>query len=173
VGSRLEQSRLFLRIEAEILPQGVRYRERDLLRSYETVVSFLEIDPSLTTYFDVNRWYLAICVGLVSFVALRAHSYLFDGAATLGQVLWAWGWAVVACAGTWMRAARYVGFRAAGIGLFFFERGGRDDPRPFLRSITAARDVHLERLRRSDSGTDQDSDDNHRQRFDCDGDSIH
>jgi hypothetical protein len=138
-----KQSRLFLRIEAEILADRVRYRERDLLRSYETTVSFTEIDPSVTTCFSVNRWYLVICVGLISFVVLRAHSYL-NGFASLGQVLWACLWAVAACAGTWMRAARYVGFRAAGVGLFFFERAGREDPLGFLQEIAAARNAYLE-----------------------------
>jgi hypothetical protein len=115
-----------------------------LLRSYETTVSFVEIDPSITTYFNVNRWYLVICVGLISFAVLRAHSYL-NGLASLGQVLWALLLAVAACTGTWMRAARYVGFRAAGIGLFFFERAGREDPFRFLQEIAAARSAYLEK----------------------------
>jgi hypothetical protein len=131
-----------LRIEAEILPDSVRYRERDLLRSYETVVSFDEIVPSTTTYFSVNRWYLVICVGLVSFAVLRAHSYL-HGDASLGQLLWATLWAAAACLGTWIRSAHYVGFRAAERGLFFFQQAGKDDPHAFLQSIASARDAYF------------------------------
>lgn len=145
MGATFKQSRLILRIEAEILPDGVRYRERDVFRSYETVISFGEIVPSVTTYFSINRWHLVICFGLLSLTALRAHS-AFVGVATLSQVLWAGFWAGAACLGTWMRAAHYIGFRAGDRGLFFFRRAGSDDPVPFLDAIAAARHAYFSRM---------------------------
>jgi hypothetical protein len=51
-----------LRIEAQVLPDGVLYRERALLRSIERKVRFEDIGEDVTRVFHVSRLYLLICL---------------------------------------------------------------------------------------------------------------
>jgi hypothetical protein len=61
VNRSFRQSRGLLRIEAQLLTDGVVYRERALLRSIERKVRFEDIGEDVTRVFHVSRLYLQIC----------------------------------------------------------------------------------------------------------------
>lgn len=150
MGKVFKQSRVFLRLEAEILDEGVRFVEKDVLRSYERLIPYPEIVESQARYFSVNRIYLLISVALASLLVLRCHTYFTEGTVTLSNLLWIGFWASAASLGTWVRAVRYVGFHATGGGIFFFDQKGRKNPSEFMNQIRVARRRYFDRLYHDD-----------------------
>lgn len=145
-----KQRRLALRIESEILPFGVRYREQDLFGDHDTVVPFEHISDQLVSAFRVSKLYLAITLGLLLLLVFNVYDYLFqtpDSArvpATGRDVALSFAWFAIAATGTWMRSVRYYGIVCTGTSLVFFDGRGRDDPRDYVRGILAARNAYLE-----------------------------
>ena len=160
MGKVFKQSRVFLRLEAEILEEGVRFVEKDVLRSYERLIPYPEIVESQARYFSVNRIYLLISVALVSLLVLRCHTYFTEGTVTLSNLLWVGFWALAASLGTWVRAVRYVGFHATGGGIFFFDQKGTRNPSEFLDQIMEARRRYFERLYHPDQASSNVTDPN-------------
>jgi hypothetical protein len=142
VSRSFRQSRGLLRIEAQLLPDGVLYRDRALLRSIERKVRFEDIGEDVTRVFQVSRLYVLVCLFFGVGLILRAHDYVTSDTVTPLQLAASVVWFVVALAGTWMTSPRLIGFPAAGGGLLFFEHG-RPAPVPFLEEMRAAKHEYL------------------------------
>lgn len=136
------QSRGLLRIEAQVLPDGVLYRERALLRSIERKVRFEDIGEDVTRVFHVSRLYLLICLCFAAALVLRSYSFATSDAVTAWQLAASVVWFVLPVAATWMTSPRLIGFPAAGGGLMFFERG-QPAAVPFLEELRAAKHEYL------------------------------
>lgn len=148
----LKQSRGIMRIDAEILEDGVRYAERDFLRSFRTTVPFEHISDELTHAFHVSRLYLVITIFFVAAFVLRLYHFVTSEGVSWGSLLWALFLALLAAGGTWMRSARYVGYSAAGADLLFFDKKGPQDPHEFLQAIQDAKSRYFhERYREAHS----------------------
>ena len=74
--TKLKQTRGVLRIEAEILGDGVRYSERDFLRSFSTKIAFEHIPHELTRMFHVSRLYIFISLVFVLAFGYRLHHFI-------------------------------------------------------------------------------------------------
>ena len=135
----LRQRRGLLTIEAEIVGDGVRYRERALFRSSEFKADFTEIDPDPVRIYHVPRLSLIICIFFAMSFLLRAYRVLIARDVPPITLLWAALLLVLPVLGTWMYGARYVGFRTGSGGLLFFEGRGSRSPDAFLDRIREAR----------------------------------
>lgn len=142
VNRSFHQSRGLLRIEAHLLPDGVLYRDRALLRSIERKVRFEDIGEDVTRVFHVSRLYLMICLFFGVGLVLRTYSFLTSDAVTPLQMVGWVVWFLLPVAGTWMTSPRLIGFAAAGGGLMFFERA-HPAPEPFLEELRAAKQEYL------------------------------
>jgi hypothetical protein len=138
---RLVQTRGFLRIEAELEADVVRYHSRAFLSSHEINVPLLLIPTQTTRFFRVNRWHLLICALLGFGTLYRVVDFLRGGDASPERWLFSLFWFAIAVAGTWINSARYVGYATPAGGLFFFDTRGTNDPSTFLRAIAEARDA--------------------------------
>lgn len=148
-----KQRRLALSIESEILPNGVRIREKDLFSSREAIIPYEHISDQVVKSFVVSKLFLAITLGMLLFFGFNFYDYYFSagdsprGPVTGRHVVMSFAWFAIAATGTWMRSARYVGIVCMGVGLFFFDRKGKDDPAGFIERIFAARNGYFEFLR--------------------------
>ena len=149
------QSRGLLQIETQLLPDGLLYRERALLRSIERKVRFEDIGADVTRVFHVSRLYLLICLFFGVGLILRTYSFITSDAVTPLQMAASLVWFVLPVAGTWMTSPRLIGYPAAGGGLLFFEHG-RPGPLPFLEELRTARQEYL-RARYAQPGTTADA----------------
>jgi hypothetical protein len=143
VNGGFRQSRVLLRIEAHLLPDGVLYRDRSLLRSIERKVRFEDIGDDVTRVFHVSRLYLLICVFFGVALLLRTYTFLTGDGVTPLQLAASVLYFALPVVGTWMTSPRLIGFPAAGGGLLFFERDRTDDPLPFLDHLRAAKQDYL------------------------------
>ena len=143
VNGGYRQSRGLLRIEAHLLPDGVLYRDRALLRSIERKVRFEDIGDDVTRVFHVSRLSLLICVFFGVALLLRTYSFLTGGDVTPLQLTASVLYFALPVVGTWMTSPRLIGFPAAGGGLLFFDREGSGDPRPFLDQLRSAKHDYL------------------------------
>jgi hypothetical protein len=140
--SFFRQSRGLLRIEAQLLPDGVLYRDRALLRSIERKVRFEDIGEDVTRVFHVSRLYLLICLFFGVGLVLRSYSFLTSDGVTALQLVASLVWFVLPVAATWMTSPRLIGFPAAGGGVMFFEHG-QPGPQPFLDELRTAKQEYL------------------------------
>ena len=131
----LKQRRGLLTIEAEVLPIGVRRKERGPFRSYESMVRFEELPDEITRAFYVSRLYLAISGFFLFLLVYRFYEFSISGKATLGGLLFSALWFVVAAIGTWMQSPHYIGFHSGATSLMFFDVKGKEDPTQFLMNI--------------------------------------
>jgi hypothetical protein len=130
-----------LRIEAEILPDGVRFHERGFLRSYETKIPFEAISDQVTRVFHVSRLYLFITAFFAFLLAFRLYGFIVSDEVSLGSLGLSLLFFLLAAGGTWMQSPRYVGF--AKTGPFFFAAGRKADPTAFIEQIKQARGAYL------------------------------
>jgi hypothetical protein len=149
------QSRGLLRIDVQLLPDGVLYRDRALLRSIERKVRYEDIGDDVTRVFQVSRLYLLICLFFGVGLILRAYTFFTSDTVTPLQLAASVLWFVMPVAGTWMNSPRLMGYPAAGGGLLFFENG-RPDPLPFLEELRAAKQDYL-RARYAPAGAATDA----------------
>ena len=136
------QSRGLLRVEAQLLPDGVLYRDRALLRSIERKVRFEDIGEDVTRVFHVSRLYLLICLFFGVGLILRSYSFFTSDTVTPLELVASVVLFVMPVAGTWMTSPRLIGYPAAGGGLLFFEHG-RSGPLAFLEELRAAKQEYL------------------------------
>ena len=115
-----KQRRLALRIESEILHNGVRIKEKDVFNEYETVVPFEHISDQIITTFNISKLYLLICVGFLTLFLFNVYDFYFQAdsstraPATGRDVIASFVWLSVAALGTWMRSVKYIGIACAG-----------------------------------------------------------
>ena len=137
------QRRGLLRIEAELLPNGVRYSERGFLRSHDSFVPYEEIPDQALRFWNPSRVFLAICAFFIALLIYQAYDFYFDGSGSLRSLGLTCVWLALACFGAWMRSPRYVGFYARGNGVLFFERKGSTNPEEFMKKLQETRIAYL------------------------------
>jgi len=140
---KLSQSRGVLRIDSEILQDGVYYRERGLLSSNETKVPFEHIAGELIRSFHVPRLYLFITVFFALLLGLRIVRFVSTNTVSIGSLIWSAILFVAPALGTWMQSPKYVGYLTSRGGLLFFDKKGSEDPTEYLAEIQRARVVYL------------------------------
>ena len=147
-----KQRRLALRIESEILPNGVRIKEKDLFNEYETIVPFEHISDQIITSFNISKLYLLICAGFLTLFIFNMYDFYFPSedsarvAATGRDVLVSFVWLSVAAVGTWMRSVKYIGIACVGASLFFLDDKGKQNPSEYVQKILDTRDQYLQWL---------------------------
>lgn len=139
------QRRGFLRIEAELLPNGVRYSERGFLRRHDSFVPYEEIPGQVLRFWNPSRVFLAICAFFVALLVYQVYDSYFDGSVSVRSLGLTSFWLALACFGTWMRSPRYVGFYARGNGVLFFDRKGSTSPEEFMKRLQETRNTYLRR----------------------------
>lgn len=148
-----KQRRLALSIESEILPNGVRIKEKDLFSNRESVVPFEHISDQIVRSFVVSKLFIAITLGMFVLFGFNIYDYYFPvvdsprGPVTGRDVVSSFMWLAIAAIGTWMRSARYIGIVCTGVSLFFFDSKGKDNPADFMERILRARNGYFEYLR--------------------------
>jgi hypothetical protein len=143
-GTAFRQSRGLLKIEAKILPNGVRYREKGVLRSHESIIRFEDIPDEITRAMHVNRLYLFICVFFAILLCYRFYGYAVNGDVTVGTLVHTIVLLLIAVGGTWMQCPKWVGYVGPGNAtLLFFDTHGRYDPTEFLQAIDQAKHAYL------------------------------
>lgn len=141
---RLSQSRGVLRIDSEILFDGVFYRERGLLSSNETKIPFEQIADELVRTFHVPRLYLFISLFFALAFGYRLIRFVSTDSVSLPSLLWSGILFVVPTLGTWMQSPRYVGYLTSRGGLLFFDKKGAQDPSRFLEEIQQAKQRYFD-----------------------------
>ena len=107
---KLSQSRGFLRIVSEILPDGIFYRERGLLSSHESKIPFEHIaDDSIRT-FHVPRLYLFISLFFALAFGYRLIRFLNTNTVSVPSLVWSGILFVVPALGTWIQSPHYIGY---------------------------------------------------------------
>jgi hypothetical protein len=142
---KLSQSRGVLRIDSEIVSDGVFYRERSLLSSNETKIPFEHISAELVRSFHVPRLYLFISLFFALLFGIRLFRYLSNEGVSVLSLAWSGVLFVVPALGTWMQSPNFVGYQTSRGALLFFDRKGPQDPGPYLDEIQRARAVYLRR----------------------------
>jgi hypothetical protein len=140
---KLSQSRGLLRIDSEILSDGVFYRERGLLSSNETKIPFEQIAGELVRTFHVPRLYLFISVFFALALGYRLVRFVSTDTVSLPSLLWSGVLFLVPAFGTWMQSPRYVGYLTSRGGLLFFDKTGAQDPSGYLEEIQQARERYF------------------------------
>jgi hypothetical protein len=140
---KLSQSRGVLRIDSEIRPDGVFYRERGLLSSNESKVPFEHIGDDLVRTFHVPRLYLFISLFFGLLLGLRVFRFMSTNTVSLGSLIWSTVLFAVPSLGTWMQSPKYVGYLTSRGGLLFFEKKGAEDPAQYLEEIQGARAAYF------------------------------
>ena len=147
-----KQRRLALRIESEILPNGVRIKEKDVFNEYETVVPFEHISNQIITTFNISKLYLVICVVFLTLFLFNVYDFYFQtnssarGPATGRDVIASLVWLSVATLGTWMRSVKYIGIACAGSNIFFLDKKGKQNPSEYLQNILNTRNNYLQQI---------------------------
>ena len=160
---KLSQSRGVLRIDSEILSDGVFYRERGLLSSNETKIPFEHIAGELVRTFHVPRLYLFISVFFALAFGYRLVRFVSTDTVSLLSLVWSGILFLVPTFGTWMQSPRYVGYLTSRGGLLFFDKQGAQDPSRYLEEIQHARERYFHAQdRRGLNGHSGDESDPHR-----------
>ena len=107
---KLSQSRGFLRIDSEILPDGIFYRERGLLSSHESKIPFEHIADDLIRTFHVPRLYLFISLFFALAFGYRLIRFLNTNTVSVPSLVWSGILFVVPALGTWMQSPHYIGY---------------------------------------------------------------
>ncbi|MFC3153491.1 hypothetical protein ACFOEK_20800 [Litoribrevibacter euphylliae] len=147
-----QQKRIALSIESEILPNGVRIKEKDLFNTYETVIPYEHISDQVIKSFNLSKLYLIICVFFGALFLINIYDFYFysEGAgrppATSRDILFSLVWFLLASFGTWMRSVKYIGIACAGGNLFFLDVKGKQDPEKYLNQILHSRDFYFQSL---------------------------
>lgn len=140
---KLSQSRGILRIDSEILPDGVFYRERGLLSSNETKIPFEHIADDLVRTFHVSRLYLFISLFFALAFGYRLIRFVTTDTVSLPSLVWSAILFAMPTLGTWMQSPHYVGYLTSRGGLFFFDKKGAQDPNPYLEEIQRAKERYV------------------------------
>jgi len=140
---KLTQSRGILRIDSEIVSDGVMYSERGLLSSHETKIPFEYIADELVRTFHVSRLYLFISLFFALAFAYRLVRFISTDDVSPLSLLWSGILFVVPTLGTWMQSPTYVGYLSSRGGLLFFDKRGTQDPNPHLEAIQQAKAAYL------------------------------
>ena len=140
---KLSQSRGFLRIDSEILPDGIFYRERGLLSSHESKIPFEHIADDLIRAFHVPRLYLFISLFFALAFGYRLIRFLNTNTVSVPSLVWSGILFVVPALGTWMQSPHYIGYPTSRGGLFFFDTKGAADPNEYLQQIQQAKERYL------------------------------
>ena len=148
---KLSQSRGLLRIDSEITADGVSYHERSVLSSNEIKVPFELIADDKVRTFHVPRLYLFISLFFALAFGYRMIRFLSGENVSIPSLVWSAVLFVVPTFGTWMNSPQYVGYPTSRGPLLFFEKEGKEDPRPFLDEIQRAKSVYF---RNQQSGSD-------------------
>lgn len=141
---KLSQSRGVLRIDSEILSDGVFYRERGLLSSNEMKIPFEQISDELVRTFHVPRLYLFISLFFALAFAYRLIRFVSTDAVSLPSLLWSLILFIVPTAGTWMQSPHYLGYLTSRGGLLFFDKKGAQDPGRYLEEIRQAKERYFD-----------------------------
>jgi hypothetical protein len=142
---KLTQSRGLLRIESEIVPDGVVYRERGVLTSHETKIPFEHIADEIVRTFHVPRLYLFISLFFALAFGYRLIRFISTNQVSLLSLVWSGILFAVPTLGTWMHSPAYVGYLSSRGGLLFFDKRGTQDPNPYLEKIQQAKAEYLRR----------------------------
>ena len=156
---KLSQSRALLRIDSEIVGDGVVYSERGFLWSNESKIPFEQIADELVRTFHVPRLYLFISLFFALAFGYRLFRFLSTDAVSLPSLVWSGILFAVPTFGTWMQSPRYVGYLAARGALFFFDTRGAQDPTRYLEAIREAKAAYL-RTRYAEAGSQYATDPN-------------
>jgi hypothetical protein len=140
---KLTQSRGILRIDSEIVADGVMYSERGLLTSHETKIPFEHIADERVRTFHVSRLYLFISLFFALAFGYRLVRFMSTDDVTVLSLLWSGILFVVPTLGTWMQSPTYVGYLSSRGGLLFFDKRGTQDPNPYLEAIQQAKAAYL------------------------------
>ena len=140
---KLSQSRGVLRIDSEILSDGVFYRERNLLSSNEVKIPFEHISAEPVRTFHVPRLYLFISLFFALMFAIRLVRYFANDGGSLLSLAWSAVLFVVPTLGTWMQSPKYVGYLTSRGALLFFEKDGPQDPAPYLDEVQRAKAAYF------------------------------
>ena len=106
---KLTQSRGILRIDSEIVSDGVMYSERGLLTSHETKIPFEHIADELVRTFHVPRLYLFISLFFALAFGYRLIRFLSTNQVSLLSLLWSAILFAMPTLGTWMQSPTYWG----------------------------------------------------------------
>ena len=139
MNERIVQRRGFVRIEAELLPTGVRYSERDFLRTHETIVPYEEIPEQVLRFWNPSRLYLLICAFFAALVVLEMYQFWSAGGGSGRSLAFTSLGLATASFGTWMRSPKYIGFHTRGNGVLFFDRRSNGSPEEFMKTLQATR----------------------------------
>ena len=140
---KLTQSRGILRIDSEIVADGVMYSERGLLTSHETKIPFEYIADERVRTFHVSRLYLFISLFFALAFGYRLVRFMSTDDVTVLSLLWSGILFVMPTLGTWMQSPTYVGYLSSRGGLLFFDKRGSQDPNPYLEAIQQAKAAYL------------------------------
>ena len=155
---KLSQSRGLLRIDSEILSDGVLYRERGLLSSNEMKIPFEQIADDLVRTFHVPRLYLFISLFFALAFGYRLVRFMTTNTVSIPSLVWSAILFVMPTLGTWMQSPHYVGYLTGRGGLLFFDKTGDQDPHAYLQEVQQAKERYL---RRAIDGQTVDADQNH------------
>jgi hypothetical protein len=140
---KLTQSRGILRIDSEIVSDGVMYSERGLLTSHETKIPFEHIADELVRTFHVPRLYLFISLFFALAFGYRLVRFISTDDVSPLSLLWSGILFAVPTLGTWMQSPTYVGYLSSRGGLLFFDKRGPQDPNPYLEAIQQAKAAYF------------------------------
>jgi hypothetical protein len=140
---KLTQTRGVLRIDSEIVADGVFYRERNLLSSSEATIPFEHISSERVRSFHVPRLYLFITLFFALLFAFRLIRYVSGEAVFAPSLIWSAVLLVLPAVGTWMQSPKFVGYLTSRGGLLIFDKRGPQDPGPYLDEIQRARAAYI------------------------------
>lgn len=143
-----QQSRWFVKIDARIEPDGVRIRERSLLRSYETKIPFHQIPDDVVRISHSPRLLLVGTAFLGMVFAYRVYQLVTgSGGITTETVVWSGVFFVLVGLSLWAQSGRFVGYLCGTGNLYFFEKKGGQDPSRFLARIHEAKLAYFRHYR--------------------------
>lgn len=143
MSEKIFQRRALMTIEAELLQTGVRYSERGVFRTHDSIIPYEEIPEHALRFWNPSRLYILICVFFVLLILFQVHGYFVAGDTSGGEIALSALWLSMAGFGTWMRSPKYVGFYTRGNGVLFFDRAGENSPEPFMRRLQEVREAYL------------------------------
>ena len=147
--TQFRQSRGFITIESEINDDGIVYRKRDILRSFEFNIPFEQIPDKVVRIFNTPRLYILISLIFFFFgavFAFRMYNFLVHDTVTPGKLLLSLFLAVIAIFGTWMRSGKYVGYITQDVDILFFDKKGKNSPSVYLRNIQECRALYSRQI---------------------------
>ena len=152
----IRQKRGFIRVESEILPIGVRMKQKDLFNEYGTVVPFQHISDQIVREFNVSKLYLFICVVMLALFLFNGYDYLYPEAvadrqpATLKDMVVSFIWLIAASFGTWVRSISHIGVGCIGGNIMLLDLKGKNNPSEYINEIMRARDEYFEKMQKAE-----------------------